>query len=210
MYIICRNSSCSLCHTHMKFQAVSQGGLSINLMDPASSDTVLMMACRTGHEEMVRYCLARGAKNDPHPDFGQTALHAAVSAAQFGCARTILEEAAESGAASLIANLTDPRGQTALHVAASLGLEELLILLLHHGSLVETVDCQGNTAMHLACVGGHKACLAVLMDHGGDDLIDQPDLNGNTALHLSAFNGSIACTRLLLETAANVVAKNAG
>ena len=178
-------------------------------MDPASSDTVLMMACRTGHEEMVRYCLHHGAKNDPHPDFGQTALHAAVSSGQFSCARILLEEAADSGAAGLIANLTDPRGQTALHVASSMGHEELVILLLHHGSIVNTVDCQGNTALHLACMGGHKACLAVLMDHGGDELIDQPDLNGNTALHLAAHNGSIACSRLLLETAANVVARNA-
>ena len=186
-----------------------QMGVSINLMDPNSSDTVLMTACRTGREDIVKYCLQNGAKNDPHPDFGQTALHAAVSSGQFACTHVLLEEAAGSGAADMICNLTDPRGQTALHIACSMGHEELCILLLNHGSAITMPDCNGMTALHLACVGGHKACLALLMDHGGDVLIDQSDVDGNTPLHLAAKYGSIACTRLLLETAANVNIRNA-
>jgi hypothetical protein len=46
----------------------------MDVMDSASGDTPLMLACRLGHEEMVAICLSYGAKNDPHPSFGQTAL----------------------------------------------------------------------------------------------------------------------------------------
>ena len=47
---------------------------SMDVMDSASGDTPLMLACRLGHDEMAAICLRHGAKNDPHPSFGQTAL----------------------------------------------------------------------------------------------------------------------------------------
>ena len=177
-------------------------------MDPVSSDTPLMLACRAGKTDVVSYCLQHGAKNDPHPDFGQTALHAAVSAGHFGCARIILDEAAMSSADSMIANLTDPRLQTPLHVACSQGAEEIAVLLLNHGASVSEMDVGGMTCLHLCCQAGHKTCLALILDHGGDDLISSVDLAGNTALHLAAANGHISCVRLLVETAADVNVKN--
>ena len=53
-------------------------GVSPNLMDPQTTDTPLMMACRSGRADVVNLCLQFGGRNDPHPDFGQTALHAAI------------------------------------------------------------------------------------------------------------------------------------
>jgi uncharacterized protein len=177
-------------------------------MDPVSSDTPLMIACRTGKVEVVQFCLKNGAKNDPHPEFGQTALHAAVAANQFTCAKAILEEAACSQADSMIANLTDPRLQTPLHVACTEGSEEICILLLNHGASVNEVDVGGMSCIHLSAQAGHKACLALLLDHGADELIGSVDLAGNTALHLAAANGHIGCVRLLVESAADVTSKN--
>jgi len=52
--------------------------VSPNLMDPQTTDTPLMMACRAGRADVVNLCLQFGGRNDPHPDFGQTALHAAI------------------------------------------------------------------------------------------------------------------------------------
>eukprot|EP01031_Cornospumella_fuschlensis_P006932 gene6932-8612_t len=54
-----------------------RSGGNINFVHPTSTDSPLMIACRRGHTDVVRICLDFGAKNDPHPDFGQTALHAA-------------------------------------------------------------------------------------------------------------------------------------
>ena len=43
---------------------------------------------------LVNVLMARNARNDPHPHFGQTALQAAVESRQSECAKCILEAAA--------------------------------------------------------------------------------------------------------------------
>jgi len=58
-----------------------EAGAPVNLMDPSSADTPMIIGCRTGSAEVVKLCLDYGGSNDPHPTFGQTALHAAVAAA---------------------------------------------------------------------------------------------------------------------------------
>ena len=67
-----------------------------------------------------------GAKNDPHPTQGQTALQAAVSAGHSNCVRVLLEAAAPSQHDHVIANHEDPNGEAPLHVAARCGNEEVL------------------------------------------------------------------------------------
>jgi ankyrin repeat protein len=56
-------------------------------MEEFSGDTVLISACRMGRIDIVALALERGARNDPHPDFGQTALQAAVSSGHANCVR---------------------------------------------------------------------------------------------------------------------------
>ena len=55
-------------------------GVSVNIIDPVTTDSPLMIACRKGYSDIVKLCLEYGAKNDPHPEFGHTALHAAIIA----------------------------------------------------------------------------------------------------------------------------------
>ena len=188
-------------------RSVLETGISVNLMEQTRSDTPLMIACRAGNDIIVRLCLEFGAKNDPHPDFGHTALHAAVLSAQPGPVAILLQAAAESDADHLIANLADPSGQTPLHIAAEKGAMSIAELLLSHGAKIDEMDGNGRTAVHLSAGGGHKKCLAMLLDHSGDDLLEAPDNYRYTALHCAAENGHLACTRLLLETAADVNAR---
>jgi ankyrin repeat protein len=177
-------------------------------MEPIRKDTPLMIACRAGNTEMVRLCLHYGAKNDPHPDFGHTALHAAVLCSQLGAVSVLLEAAAASDADAAIANLADPSGQTPLHMAAERGLMSVMELLLSHGADIKRHDGAGRTAIHICSSLGHRKCLAVLLDHSGDSLIEETDNFGQTALHTAADNGQLSCTRLLLETAAEVGCRN--
>lgn len=185
-----------------------EGGMSVNVIDPVTTDSPLMIACRKGHTNIVRLCLEYGAKNDPHPEFGQTALHASISEQKIESARVLLEIAAESDADHIISNLSDPSGQTPLHTAAYIGSTAMIELLLHHGASISSVDAQGQTALHLCASSGVKICLAMLLDHGGDDMIDLQDNGGNTALHHATFHGRLECVRLLLETAADVSIRN--
>jgi ankyrin repeat protein len=185
-----------------------QSGAPINFINPHTTDSPLMIACRKGHSEIVRLCLDFGAKNDPHPDFGQTALHAAVTGNQFDCAKILLDIAAASDADYIIANLTDQHSQTPLHSAVLIGSIELTELLLQHGAKISSVDSYGQTPLHICAGSSSEQCLAVLLDHGGDEYIDSIDIYGNTPLHHSAYNGNVNCAKLLLETAANAFAKN--
>lgn len=186
-----------------------QSGLNVNFIDPTTTDSPLMIACRKGNADIVRLCLEFGAKNDPHPDYGQTALHAAVSSGQYTCAQVILDVAAQSEADHIICNLTDQYGQTPLHCAALIGHVDLAELLLRHGAKLSSVDSYGQTPLHLSAGSMNKACLAVLLDHGGDDIMEVGDIYGNRPLHHAVYHGRLECAKLLLETAADVNARNA-
>jgi ankyrin repeat protein len=130
-----------------------------------------MMACRMGRADIVSLCLQFGARNDPHPDFGQTALHAAVGAGQITCVRVLVGAAEESGADVIITNLTDPRGQTPLHVAAGTGTAKIVQVLLHHGAQIEAEDSNQATALHFSCAAGSVDCISIILDLGADALI---------------------------------------
>lgn len=185
-----------------------QAGVAVNVVDPITTDSPLMLACRKGFTNIVKLCLDYGAKNDPHPDFGQTALHAAVASGHFSCAEVILKVAAESDADHIISNLTDQYGQTPLHCAALIGSVPLTELLLRHGAQISSVDSYGQTPLHLSAGAVNKACLAVLLDHGGDEVMEVPDVYGNRPLHHAVYHGRLECAKLLLETAADVTARN--
>lgn len=185
-----------------------RNGVPVNLMEAETADTPLMLACRMNFPVIAKLCLDYGAKNDPHPDFGQTALHAAVAAGSYDCVDVLLDAAAPSGADSTIANLPDPRGETPLHTAAMLGHGAIAELLISHGGKLGTPDAEGKTAIHLSSIAGHRACLAAMLDQGGDEVIEGRDTGGNTALHLAAEYGHFQVVKLLLETAADTSKRN--
>lgn len=54
-------------------------------------------------------------------------------------------------------NVRNAGGQTALHVAAANGHDELVGRLLAHGALLDVQDHNGNTPLHLAVMGDHDA-----------------------------------------------------
>jgi ankyrin repeat protein len=186
-----------------------RSGVPVNLMDSKTSDTPLMMACRLNFPVIAKLCLDYGAKNDPHPDFGQTALHAAVSSKAFECCEVLMEASAPSKADAIICNLPDSMGLTPLHLAALLGHVKILELLIQHGGDISRRDGRGWTALHCCVSKGHESALALMMDCGGDDMIELIDKEGNTPLHTAAEEGHLECARLLLETAANPDLMNA-
>lgn len=171
--------------------------------DDIKSDTILIAACRMGKVDVVKIALEGGAKNDPHPAFGQTALQAAVSGGNIDCARLILETAAQSGANKIIVNHEDDSKEAPILVAARCGNMPMLKLLLDHGSSLLLIDAQGRTCLHSASLGGHLDCLLFLLSIDVDDLIDEKDHYGYTSLHLSIKANRVECARALLETAAD-------
>lgn len=186
-----------------------QDGCPIDLLEPGDGDTILMIACRLGHVQLVELCLSWRAKNDPHPEFGETALQAAVNSSHADCVTLLLSTAAKSDMDSEIVNHIDSNNDAPLHVAARHGDLACLQLLLHHGADICVVEEFGRTPLHCAVAHGHLDCVAYLLDVGGDSVLNAGDHDGDTALHYAALAGNEAIVKLLLESAANVFSANA-
>ena len=189
---------------------IDRDGCPIDVIEGSSGDTPLLLACRLGHAHVVDLCLKRGAHNDPHPSYGQTALQAAVSSGHASCVKLLLETAAVSGADSIIANhevigAKDPtRREAPIHTAARVGNLEIVELLVLHGANLGLVDSSGRTSLHCAAAAGHSAILKLLLDFGGDVFIEQMNDVGMSCLHLAIENNRMECVRALLEFAADV------
>ena len=189
---------------------IDRDGCPIDVMEGSSGDTPLLLACRLGHAHVVDLCLKRGAHNDPHPSYGQTALQAAVSSGHASCVKLLLETAAVSGADSIIANhetlsVMDPtRREAPIHTAARVGNLEIVELLVLHGANLGLVDSSGRTSLHCAAAAGHSAILKLLLDFGGDVFVEQMNDGGMSCLHLAIQNNRLECVRALLEFAADV------
>ncbi|CAM9722824.1 unnamed protein product, partial [Laminaria digitata] len=182
--------------------AIFDQGCPVDLAQVGTGDSPLLLACRLGNIGVAGECLRRGSRNDPHPDFGQTALQAAVASGQEGCARLLLETASPSRSDAVVSNHKDPNEETPLHIACSRGYGGIVEALLHHGADLRLVDRDGGTPMHGAARAGQAGALASLLDAGGDAVLEEKNRRGDRALHLAAAAGHIACVELLLGTAA--------
>lgn len=204
-------------HNRLQDVAAALGsGCPVDLQEPSTGDTPLLIACRHGWLEITDLCLQRGARNDPHPHFGQTALQTAVLHRHSHVVDLILNTAATSGADAAIVNHADDTSSAALHIAASNGDAKCTGILLDHGANPTLVDGKGRTPLHVACArstgdegSGHYECAALLLEAGSDSVLNCGDHDGNTPLHVAASHGVVDIVRLLLQTAANPLYMNA-
>jgi ankyrin repeat protein len=151
-------------------------GCPIDLELNPNRDTALIVACRLGLLDVARLMLLEyGARNDPHPDYGHTALQHAVSSGHKSIVRLILDCAAPSGLDAVIVNHTDAHGEAPIHVACRCGSLDILQLLIEGGANVGVVDARGRTCLHLASQQGHASCLLCVLEAGADDFIEVRD-----------------------------------
>ncbi|KAG8085663.1 hypothetical protein GUJ93_ZPchr0010g8967 [Zizania palustris] len=127
----------------------------------------------------------------------------------------------------------DSRGRTALHLAASKGYEDCVLVLLRHACNVNIKDEQGNTALWQAIAARHHKIFNILYQfarisspHAGGDLlclaarcgdvdtlrellehgldVDSEDHDGATALRVALDEGHADVARLLVMNGASV------
>eukprot|EP00979_Chaetoceros_neogracilis_P017733 scaffold10267_cov270-Chaetoceros_neogracile.AAC.31 len=166
-------------------------------------DTALIAACRLGRTDIVQIALEFDAKNDPHPEFGQTALQVAVSSGHKSCVSLLLETAAVSEADHIIVNHEDSSKEAPLHVASRCGNLEILELLMKHGANILSVDANGRTCLHCAVQSGRRSCLEYLLQVGGDQIIEERNDQGLTCLHVAIKLGNLSCAESLLQGGAD-------
>ncbi|MGE0873964.1 MAG: ankyrin repeat domain-containing protein [Burkholderiales bacterium] len=164
-------------------------GLEVNSTDSAGN-TILMLATRFGHRDMVRLLLARKADVRRRSPAGDTAL---MMASLNGDVR-IMEDLVQAGAE------INQEGWTPLHYAAFEGKADAARYLLAKGADKDAVAPNGYTPLMIAARNG-KADVAKLLLYEDPDVNFRTD-NGITALRIANERGMAELAELLRRAGA--------
>ena len=179
----------------------------------------LMTAARTGNVDIVKALLVQGANvNAKEASRGQTPLMWAVAYKHPDVVRVLIEVGADVHARTLSypqwtsfgpERPTDnpiafgnyqKGGSTPLLLAARVGDQESVRLLLAAGANVNDAAPDGLSALVLAARSGHQKLAQFLVEQGGDP---NSTTSGYTALHAAVLTGSADLVKTLVAHGAN-------
>jgi len=157
------------------------GGADVNLRSgskwfrPGSTPlhVALVRMPPASRKETVEMLLPAGADPNLETEYGNTALHLAISDGATKLAERFIT-------LGVPVNVRNGRGETRLHFAAWGNHVEAATLLLDRGADVDSTDELGDTALHVACMNGYAELIELLKKRNAD-LRVQNDL-GQTAL----------------------------
>uniref|UniRef100_A0A673C844 Ankyrin repeat and sterile alpha motif domain containing 6 n=1 Tax=Sphaeramia orbicularis TaxID=375764 RepID=A0A673C844_9TELE len=184
-------------------------------------NTALQFASASGHENLVRFLLRKGASVDSRNNYGWTPL---MQAARFGhltVAHMLLENGAEINGRNRL-------GASVLTMAARGGHIHVVKLLLESGAYVDDYDhlavagdvvSNGSrefmdiTALMVASQHGHEAVVRLLLEWGSDVNFSQK-ITGWGPLMAATLSGKVVVAQQLVERGAdpdrvNVLSKTA-
>jgi ankyrin repeat protein len=163
--------------------------------------SLLLVAARQGHADVIVVLLEHGADPDGSNPLGQTPLHLAAMYGHVAAAEALIAGGAEIEARA-------QGGYTPLALAAGHGRAPVLKLLLAHGAQVETRDNTEWTPLHRAASEGHDNAVRLLLAHGAR--VDAADRSGNTPLTYALLKGDDETIRFLVERGARVTGGGEG
>ncbi len=169
----------------------------------------LLWAAESGHADMVRVLLEKGADvNHAADEDERTPLWAA---SQYGYNLEVVRLLLAGGAN---VDQADWKGWTPLFIASHNGNVEVVRILLTEGGAnvnraVEAPGCEndGETPLFTATQHRHLEVMRVLLESGAN--VDQAESwNGDTPLHVASSDGYFGMVHLLLQYDADIVRTN--
>ncbi|KAH0566277.1 hypothetical protein GP486_000329 [Trichoglossum hirsutum] len=94
-------------------------------------------------------------------------------------------------------------GSYPLHVAARLGIDEVVTTLLHSGASVNKIDNHGRTPLHVASQKGFVKTSKLLLENGSS--LNSVDDKGRLAAHYAAEIGHDKLLRLLINAGSDIL-----
>ena len=105
-------------------------------------------------------------------------------------------------------NIADNMGRTPLHIAASIGLDNIVGILLVTGNL-HSITLSGYTPLHLASYHGNTQVVRSLCQSHAN--VDKQSVDGSTSLSLACRAGYFMCVEVLLQYKADPhISNNSG
>jgi uncharacterized protein len=157
----------------------------------AEGSTLLMMAARGGHANVVSYLISRKASVNGRNRFGDTALMAAALGGHVEAAKVLLANGAQ----------VNPEGWTPLHYAAFEGKTGMVRFLLESGADKNAVAPNEYTPLMLAVRNGHEDAAKALL-YGDPDVNYRTRSSGDSALKLAVQKGYEPVVALLKRAGA--------
>ncbi|XP_046556474.1 protein fem-1 homolog C-like [Haliotis rubra] len=161
--------------------------------------TPLIMACRNGHLEVVKYLVESCTADieqvgsvtfDGETIEGAPPLWCAAAAGHLGVVMFLVEKGAG-------VNKTTYTNSTPLRAACFDGHFEIVKYLVKHDADIEIANRHGHTCLMISCYKGHKEIAEYLLQLNAD--VNRKSVKGNTALHDCAESGSLEIMKLLLK-----------
>ena len=182
-------------------------------------ETVLHLACRGGHREIVRLLKKNGARDvkdksgnfpfdvayqEGHEELCQDfeRCKEAGRALRMALRTNALDDVERQLSECTDINQQDQFGCTLLYRAAQWGRTGPVSLFLAQGALPDVQDETGRTAFHRAAAAGHLAVVQLLFANGAST--DLRDTTGSTPLHYADANGHTAVASFLLDQGADI------
>jgi len=131
-------------------------------------------ACRGLHYDAVKLLLEYNADVNLRDEFGESALHYAVSMYSTDSdKRTDLVQLLHDAGANV--NAASEKGETPLYIACSKGLESTVMKMLECGAKVDGISGK-KRPLNVACRNGHLSMVQVLLTNGANpNLLEERD-----------------------------------
>nr|XP_026693317.1 transient receptor potential cation channel subfamily A member 1 homolog isoform X2 [Ciona intestinalis] len=159
----------------------------------------IVLAAHYGSIEALYYLLENHGYCQFEDHMHKTCLHWAVEANRLEVAKVLICHKLSSSSVGL----KDPQGNTALHIASTLGYHHVVRLLLGKFDKKWKKCDRGKLPIHLAAQNGHTEVIKIILDFDPGQICSR-DKEGNTPLINAALNGKEDAAFCLVEQRANL------
>ncbi|MBA3954125.1 ankyrin repeat domain-containing protein [Candidatus Dependentiae bacterium] len=203
-----KSGNCALVEHLLNLKELSNGDLRVDVSDK-KNHTLLYVAAKNGHLDLVQLLLDKGANRDGSEgdefydgcniyayDY-RTPLHAAAKKGHLAIVELLLAKGAQVNSC-LYDDLILP-----VHLAAKNEHSAVVKLLIEHGTDIDSRTVSGYSCLALAAETGNNLLVRLLLSKGAS----VNDADGNTyvaPLYVAAQKGHLALVELLLAEGADV------
>ena len=170
-------------------KALLARGMDVDTADP-SGNTLLMIAARKGHFDLVKFLLDAKARVRARNGYGESAIMAAALHGHLEVVKVLQAYGSE----------INHSGWTPLHYAAWGGYNDVCSFLLEKGAEINARSANGSSPIMMAARQGNLETARLLLVKGAD--LSLSNDSGETALSWAVKSGDTALAELLRKAGA--------